>query len=161
VLFRSNYLYCAFLKGGYRVASIQANSLRNNLSSGIIENFKNVTAAENSYEVVSDPRAVRFLHGTWTGERYYEEITSIRNMYRIFDLTYADTKLNAMEQLTGHHAIDKILIIGFNEIKTMAWVRCLDLKKRELILMQSNISGSIPAICDKVINRMSTEINQK
>jgi hypothetical protein len=156
-----NYLYCAFLKGGYRVASIQANSLYNNLSSGIIENFQNVSAAENSYEGISDPRSVRFLHGTWTGARYHEVVTDIRDMYRKFDLKYADTKSIAMDKLIGHHAIDKILVIGFNGIKTKAWVRCLDLKKRDLIWMESNISGSIPAICDKIINRMSTEINQK
>ena len=156
-----NYLYCAFLNGGYRVASIQANSLNNNLSSKTIENFKYVSATENSYEGISDPREVRFLHGTWTGARYYEEITYLRDMYRIFDLKYAETQLNAMEKLTGHHSIDKILIIGFNGMKTKAWVRCMDLRTRDLIWMQSNISGSIPAICDKVINRMSTEITQK
>ena len=156
-----NYLYAAFLKGGYRVASIQANYLYNNLTSGIIENFQTDSATENSYEMISDPRAIKFLHGTSTGARNNDEITVIRDMYRKYDLKYADTKLNAMAKLIGHHSIDKILIIGFNAIKTKAWVRCLDLKTRDLILMESNISGSIPAICDKIINRMSTEINQK
>jgi TolB-like protein len=156
-----NYLYCAFLKGGYRVASIQANYLYNNLTSGIIENFRTVSAAESSYEIISDPRAVKLLQGSRTGARSNEEITAIQNMHRKYDIKYADTKLNSMQKLIGHHAIDKILIIGFNVIKTKAWVRCLDLKTRDLILMESNISGSIPSICDKIITRMSTEINQK
>jgi hypothetical protein len=156
-----NYLYCAFLNAGYRVASIQANSLNNNLSAEMIENFKYISATENSYQGISDPRAVRFLHGTWTGTRYYEEIRYIRDMYRLFDMEYPETKLNTMEKLVGYHTIDKILIIGFNRMKTNAWVRCLDLRTRDLIWMQSNISGSIPAICDKVISRLSTEITQK
>ena len=152
-----NYLYCSFLKSGYRVASIQANYLYNNLTSGIIENFQTVSEAENSYEAISDPRAIQFL----PGDRHNKETAAIRDMYLKFDLKYADTKSNAMGKLVAYHAIDKILIIGFNAIKTKAWVRCLDLRTRDLILMESNITGSIPAICDKIIGRMSTETNPK
>jgi hypothetical protein len=156
-----NYLYSAFMNGGFRVASIQANSLYNDLSGPIIENFKTVSAAENSFEGVSDPRSVRFLHGTWTGARYYEEITYKRETYRIFDVNYMENKFNALEKLAGHHGIDTVMFIGFNGTRTSAWVRCLDLKSRELIWMQSNISGSLPGICDAMLRRMTADIVSK
>ncbi|OHD64462.1 MAG: hypothetical protein A2176_11270 [Spirochaetes bacterium RBG_13_51_14] len=156
-----NYLYYAFMAAGYQVASIQGNSLNNNLTSDMIDNFTCISAADNSYQIVSNPRAVRFLHGTWTGKRYYEEISYIREAYRIFDLDYRETKFNVLEKLLNYHDIDKIMIIGFNDVRSSAWVRCLDLRSRDLIWMQARITGGVPSICATLINRMTTEITLK
>jgi hypothetical protein len=156
-----NYLYCSFLNKGYRVASIQGNTLRNDMPEQLIESFKCIEAAGTSYQRVSDPRAVRFLHGTWTGDRYYEEISYTREAYRIFDTGYLNTKFDTLARLAAQHGIDQVLVIGFNAGRNKAWVRCLDLKNRDLVWMQSNIRGGLPRICDTLLTRMSTELTQK
>jgi hypothetical protein len=156
-----NYLYCALMNGGYRVASIQGNTLRNDVPEDLLEGFKCVEASETSYQRVSDPRSVRFLHGTWTGERYYEEITYTREAYRIYDTGYLDAKFDALARLAAQHGIDQVLVIGFNALKSTAWVRCLDLKKRDLVWMESNIGGGLPRICEKILARMGAELTRK
>ncbi|MBN2158678.1 MAG: hypothetical protein JW807_04730 [Spirochaetes bacterium] len=156
-----NSLYCAFLKGGYRIASMQGNSLYNTLSRELIGNFKYISAPENSYQIVSDPRAVRVLHSTWTGRGYYEEINYRREIYRIFDQNYMNEKSRALEKLAGRHNIDTVLIIGFNAPKTKAWVRCVDIDSKDLIWMESNIRGGITDVCGKILDRMSMEIIRK
>lgn len=156
-----NYVYCAFINGGYRVASIQGNSLDTILTEVSIGHFQYITAAENAYQSVSDPRGMIFLHGPWTGKRYYEEITNYRELYRTFDENYLHTKFEALEKLASYHGIDAVLIIGFNGTRTNAWVRCIDLRSRDLVWMQSNIRGSVPAICGAIIKRMSEENRQK
>lgn len=156
-----NYLYCAFLNAGYGVASMQANCLDNSLTGGMIESFKCVEAAKTSYRRISNPEAVRFLHGTWTGERYYEEITYTREAFRIYDAGYLATRGAVLNELVARHGIDMIMVIGFNPSRTSAWVRCLDIKNNDLIWMQSNIRGGLPGICSAIISRMSTELTRK
>ena len=156
-----NYLYCALLKGGYRVASIQGNTLRNDIPDDLLESFRCIEASETSYRMVSDPRAVRFLHGPWTGERYQEAVTYTREAYRIYDTGYLGTKFDRLARLAALHDIDQVLVIGFNAGRSKAWVRCLDLKTRDLVWMQSNIGGGLPRICSTLVSRMGTELTQK
>ena len=139
-----NYLYSAFLTGGYGVASMQVNYLDNSLTTAMIESFKCIEATETSYRRVSNPQAVRFLHGTWTGDRYYEEINYTREAYRIYDAGYTAAKSAALNRLVARHGIDMVMVIGFNDSRTRAWVRCLDIKNNDLIWMQSNIKGGVP-----------------
>lgn len=156
-----NYLFCSFLNAGYGVASMQANYLDNSLTADMIESFKTIEATETSYRRVSNPEAVRFLHGTWTGERYYEEIGYTREAYRIYDTGYLGTRSAVLNRLVSRHGIDMLLVIGFNASRTRAWVRCLDIKNNDLIWMQSNIGGGLPGICSAILARMSTELTRK
>ncbi len=156
-----NRLYCAFLNAGYGVASMQVNYIDNNLTADMIESFKCIEAAGTSYRRVSNPQAVRFLHGTWTGERYYEEITYTREAYRIYDAGYTAARSAVLNGLVARHAIDMVMVIGFNASRTRAWVRCLDIKNNDLIWMQSNIRGGLPGICSAILARMGTELTRK
>jgi hypothetical protein len=156
-----NDLYCLFLANGYQIASIQANSLSYDLPANIIGCFKFISSSENSYEMISDPRKMKFLHGTWTGQRYYEKINYIKKIYRSYDLEYLDAKTGIIDELTAHHQLDKILVIGFNSGRSSAWVRCIDIRTKDLVWMQSSISGSLNEICMKMINKMSAGINKK
>jgi hypothetical protein len=156
-----NFLYGMFLSKGYNVAGIQANELRNNFTADSVGFFTYFSAGENSYQMISDPRKMKFLHGTWTGERYYDEINCIKKMYRIYDLDYNETESDILEKLGARYNLDKLLIIGFNRGKRSAWVRCIDVRSKDLIWMQSAISGSLSEVCLKMIDRMSDGLNLK
>ncbi len=150
-----NVLYEKFLSNGYQVAAIQADDIRDNLTSEALECFKYTYAGENSYQMISDPRKMKFLHGTWTGEKYYEEINSIKKIYGTYDLDSGETESDILDKLRVRYGLDQVLIIGFNNAKRNAWVRCIDARAKELIWMQAGISGSLEDICLKMIERMS------
>jgi hypothetical protein len=152
-----NSLYVSFLNSGYKVASIQANSLHNNLTPEAIKSFKYVSAGENAYQMISDPRKMKFLRGTWTGRRYDEKINQIKKTYRAYDLDFIDTKSSVIDRLATYHHVDTVLIIGFNQVGNSAWVRCFDARTKDLIWMEPNISGSLDTICSAMINKMSSD----
>ncbi|OHD68692.1 MAG: hypothetical protein A2W19_12810 [Spirochaetes bacterium RBG_16_49_21] len=156
-----NYLYYSFLSGGYRIAGIQANSLNNNLSTDMIESFKYMSGSENSYQTITDLRSAGFRYGTWAGPGYITELNYIKKIYRIYDQNYFDAKAAILNKMSAAHDMDKILVIGFNNLKTGAWIRCLDVRSKDLIWMQSDIAGSIPEICSKIIKRMSSGISPR
>ncbi len=156
-----NTLYVSFLGGGYRLASIQGNSLDSGMSSEGIECFKYFAGRENSYDIVSNPHHPRFLHGTWTGNRYNETLGRIVEARRIYDTDYPGTRSDTMKKLAARNGIDTLLIVGFNGLRNRAWVRCLDLRTGDLLWMQSNIRGSVPAICATMIDRMTTVIEPR
>ncbi len=156
-----NYLYYSFIANGYHVASIQANSLNNTIFTNTMESFKYITSSGNSYQIISGPRRVKFLYGTWAGQKYNEKIDYINQMYQTYDVNYLEAKLHILDKLKTYHNLDTILIIGFNQGKNNAWLRCIDVRRKDLIWMQSNISGSFAEICVKMIKTMSSDINPK
>ncbi len=156
-----NFLYGMFSAGGYRVAGIQANELRNNFSAHSVGFFAYSSTGENSYQMISDPRKMKFLHGTWTGEKYYGEINYLKKIYSIYDLDYNETEAAILEKLGARYNLDRLLIIGFSGGKRSAWVRCIDMRSKDLIWMQSAVSGSLSEVCLKMIDRMSGGLNLK
>jgi hypothetical protein len=154
-----NDLYYSFLSGGYRITGIQANSLHNDLYTDIIENFKCITGSQNSFQMITDPRTMRFRYGTWAGPAYYRKLDYVKKIYRTYDRRYFKAESAILERLSAKTDMDNILVIGFNRLKSRAWIRCIDVRSKNLIWMQSGIRGSIPEICTKIIKRMSSGLN--
>ena len=78
----------------------------------------------------------------------------------MYDYKFQKTKENILSKLNNAYKnrIDFLIIIGFKKNNKLAWIRCIDLKTKSLILMQINIKGkSIQGICEKIIKRMSTK----
>ncbi len=156
-----NALYHSFLTGGYRVASIQGNFLRGGLPPGGIDRFKYVSGLESYYDIVSDPRPPRFLHGTWSGPTYQETVTRIIEARRHYDWDYRVLRDDALKKLTDYHGIDTLLIVAFNGSRRSAWVRSIDVRTGELLWIESGISGDITGICAGIIDRMTTIIERR
>ncbi|MCP4130672.1 MAG: hypothetical protein GY754_06790 [bacterium] len=156
-----NALYYGFLTKGYRVSSFQANLNKNIVSEKGIDVFKHVYTRNNSYDIITDKKRVKFLRGTWSGGDYDEHVSYLMNVYQVYDQKYPETKERILGKLSSSYkgSIDYLLIIGFNGSRSSAWVRAIDLKRKDLVWMQANISGSsIHEISGKMIKRMSTRL---
>ncbi len=156
-----NLLYYTFMKQGYKISSLQGSSIYNVLTDDSINKFKFIITENNSYDTITDRRKIKFRYGSWAGEKYNEEITYLKKIYRIYDLNYSGLKENILHRLaiSFDESIDYLLITGFEDNRKSTWVRCINLKYRDLVWMQSNIEGSdIQEICEKMINSMTTKL---
>lgn len=157
-----NYLYASLMAKKYTVAAIQGNLLKNPLTGDSIAPFKNITARENSYDLVTDARSFRVLYGTWSGERYKRYTTYMLRMFRIYEVEYLNNKYAALDRLAKSSNIDYLLIVGFEGINgNRAWVRCIDIRGRNLVWLQKNIAGSFNDICRAVTDGISAPIELK
>ena len=157
---RLNQLYAALHQAGFRIAGIQGNELYNPIGDGI-DQFKWIVTEENSFQMVSDPRVMRFLFGGWSDDRYAREVQYRRETHRIYNLGYDKTKRRALERLKALYGLDALLIVGFNTLRTKAWVRCIDVNTRECVWMQSNLSGGIEGVCSRLTEGMLPELKKK
>jgi len=155
-----NSFYLPFLNRGFKISSFQGNSLKNLINVDMIETYKNISTDENSYEIITDHRKVKFLSGTWSGKKYDQDLKHMKYIYRKYDYDYKKTKKGILGKISSAYSgrINYLLIVGFNEGRSRAWVRCLNLKTKDLVWMQSNIKGDVQEIADKMIKRMTTKI---
>ncbi|MFC1668768.1 hypothetical protein ACFL20_00125 [Spirochaetota bacterium] len=155
-----NEMYYSFLKKGYRVYGVGGNYIKNVVTEDIINAYRYMFTKNNSYDIITDIRKTKLLYGTWSSKRYMDKVKSFKEMFIKYDYKYLDTKNKILEKLSSAYKnkMRYLLIIGFKD-KTSAWVRCIDLKNKDLILLQGRINGSsVEEISQKIINSMSTKI---
>ena len=160
----ANKIYYAFLKKRYRITSFQSNDLATPLKVRTFDRFRYITTKDNSYSAIRDWRKLKFFHGTWTGIEYNKRVRYLKALYKKYDLNYLDIKNMLLGKLNESfdRRIDHILIIGFNEEKSRAWLRCINIRRRDLIWIQSDIESDTLAsdkllnITEKIISYMST-----
>jgi hypothetical protein len=158
----ANKIYYAFMKSRYRITCFQGNELSSPLNARTFDKFRYITTEDNSYTAVTDWRKLKFYHGTWTGIEYNKRVHYLKGVYKKYDLNYLDIKNMLIGKLNQSfdNRIDHILIIGFNEEKNNAWLRCINTRKRDLIWIQSNIESDSLAgdrllnITEKIISFM-------
>ncbi len=158
-----NRLYCSFMQKGYRIMSVQGNEIRNITDETLINRFRNIYTDDNYYDIITDIRKIRFLFGTWSGTGYIEKVQEFRNIFKKYDYNYPETKNSLLQRLQKAYdnKIDYLIIIGFDEDRESAWIRCIDMNKRDLILMQTGLEGdSIEEITGSVIKRMNTPLKE-
>ena len=158
-----NEFYIPFLNNRYRISFFQANTLGDDIDEKNIEIFKSISTRDNSYDTITDKRKVKFLTGTWTGDRYIKDVEAARKLFQKHDLYYQKTKNAVLDRLykTYNGKMDYLIIVGFNSRHTKAWIRCIDLKNKDLIWMESDITGNITEIALKMIDRMKKGIDKK
>ncbi len=152
-----NAFYFPFISKGFRIAYIQGNTPGDGITFEDMNIFENISTKDNSYDIITDMRKVTFLMGTWAGERYKQDMQAARKLFQKNDLYYQKTKNRALEKLYRVYRgkLDYLIIAGFNKGKNRAWVRAIDLKRKDLIWMESNIKGDIREIGRKMITRMT------
>jgi len=153
-----NVLYYSFMKEGFRLSHMQANSLRNYTTLKEIKPFYNIETKDNAFTISTDLRKVKFLIGPWSGKRYQRDVLYSKKIFKIYDINYSKTKsavLDAMRK-SFNNTIDYLIIIGFNKGRNTAWARCIYLPQKDLIWMQKDIKGSsIQEIAQKMIKRLT------
>jgi len=158
-----NKLYYAFLKQGYPVVCVQSTDLSTPLLEERFHKFRRITTDKNSYTVTNNWRLMKFHHGTWTGITYNQRIRYLKRIYTTYDGDYLTTKNRVLDTFstTFRGIIDYILIIGFDESHDKAWVRCINMKKRDLIWIQWGIESefltddAVLSIVHQIISTMS------
>jgi len=154
-----NSLYFEFLNSGYKLSPVQGNELYGLIDSGQIQKFYHVEGDNASFHRILSKKDVELLQGTWSGTAYSKKILEDKNAYEKYSFNYIKTKneiLNKFKVINAD-AIDYIIIIGFNEDKTNAWIRCLNLKDNNLLVTETGITGSsIDEITKNIIKSITT-----
>lgn len=155
-----NKLYFEILSQGHKLAFFQGLSVKNFLDNQSIEKFYHISSDSASYRRIYDRKSINLLHGTWSGKEYFKDIINQRNIHNryTFNFTEANKKTyNSMAKI-GPGGIDYLMIIGFNDSKSEAWIRCINLKTGNLIFTESGIKGSsVDDITRKIIINISGE----
>ena len=156
-----NWLYHCLMAGGYKITGMQGNTLVNAVPDNMMDGFLQITGEENSYEMISDPTKLTSFPEPGIGPRFGKKIMDARDLYRLYDTDYIRTKFAVLDRLARYYDITTLLIIRFNGMRNRAWVRCIDLRTRNLIWMQAGVTGSIPDICSALIRRMTAEVSKR
>ena len=153
-----NKLYYEILTRGYKLSSSQGISVKNSIDTEGIEKFYHISSESASYRRIYDRKSITLLHGTWAGGDYYKDILNQRNLHRKYTFEFTDSGKKAYKSMgkIGPGGIDYLMVIGFNDSKSEAWIRCINLKTGNLIFTRSGISGSsVNEITHKILLNIS------
>lgn len=139
-----NSLYYEILSRGHRLNSFQGHSIYSKLSSEDINKFYYISSDTASYRKIYYPEAVKLEHGTWAGPEYYNEIKNKQKIYEKYTFNFKSTSEKTFSAInkSAPGEIDYLLIIGFNDNRNEAWIRCINLQTGNLIYTESVVSGS-------------------
>jgi hypothetical protein len=154
-----NSLYYEFLNSGYKLSPIQGNEIYGMMDDQQILKFYHLSGINASYHFIHNRKDVELLHGTWSGNKYYKNILEEKKIYEQYSFDYLNTKKEILKKIKSFNAdaIDYIIIIGFDDDKTTAWIRCLDLKDNKLIITESGITGSsVDEIAKSIIKSITS-----
>ena len=157
-----NELYHNFMKNGYRISSMQGNTIYNHVKENLIKTFRFIYSENNSYDIITDRRKTKLLQGTWSGKKYQDKIQQVKYLYSYYDFRYSETKEAILKKISKSYqdSINYLMIIGFNKKRTSAWLRCINMKNMNLMWMQRNIKGgNITAITENIIKKMTEKMN--
>jgi hypothetical protein len=154
-----NKLYYEILTRGHKLNLFQGASVTNIVDKEGIDKFYHISSGSASYRRIYDRKSISLLYGTWAGNDYYKDILNQRNIHRkyTFDFTESGKKAYTSMGKIGPGGIDYLMIIGFNENRSEAWIRCINLKTGNLIFTQSGISGSS---VDEITRQMLLNISE-
>lgn len=156
-----NCLYAAFLDKDYSVIAVQGNHLKAYLGGEAIEKFKYIRTGRSSFTSITDWRKINLYTGSWANPRHARGIELVKRIYRIYDLGYAEAKNSALSRLRAafFNKLDYIMIIGFNDRRTSAWTRCIDLREKDLVWIKddyrSNEGDPLVSLSRKIVESLA------
>jgi len=159
-----NSLYYEFLTGGYKISQTQGNEIYGLMDSDQIRKFYHLSGVNASFHMIAGKKDVPLWYGTWSSTEYFRMISEEKKALDRFSFNYIDTKSELLKKIKAfsNNSIDYIIIIGFDDCKSNAWIRCLSLKDNKLIITESEISGSsIDEITRKIIQSITTGLPNK
>ena len=154
-----NSLYFEFLNGGYRLSPTQGNDLYGIIDDDQINKFYHISGVNASYHKIYNRKEIELMYGTWSGADYIKKVSDDKKTFDQYSFNYIKTKNEILKKFKelNNDSIDYIVIIGFDECRSNAWVRCLDVKNNKLIITESGIKGSsISEITKNIIFSLTT-----
>ena len=154
-----NCLYYEFLSSGYKLSSTQGNELYNIIDYEQINKLYHVSGVNASFHIIHNKKEIELWHGTWSGNAYYKKIIEDQKTFEQFTFNYQSKYDEFLKKLHDFdkNSTDYLIIIGFDEDKTTAWIRCLTIKDNRLLLTETGIEGSsVNEISKKIINSLTT-----
>lgn len=137
-----NSMYAEFLKAGYSVIAVQGNELDSYYAydNTIMNYFQYITTDANSYDIITDWSKFTMTRGRWDGKKKKEWQEDLIKIYEVYDLNYKVLKNTVLEKYKKiYTACDYLLFVVFDSSRKRCWVRALNIKTKELILMHSDI----------------------
>ncbi len=159
-----NSLYYGFLSSGFKISLTQGNEIYSLMDSEQIKKFYHFGGINASYHMIDSKKDVPLWYGTWSGSAYYKMISEEKSVIDKFSFNYIDTKTEILKKIkaSSGDSIDYIVIIGFDDSKSNAWIRCLSLKDNKLLITETGIEGSsIDEITKNIIKSMTTGLPEK
>ncbi|HON77204.1 MAG TPA: hypothetical protein PK544_01820 [Spirochaetota bacterium] len=159
-----NRLYMAFMKKNYHVLSVQSADLHNIVDDMIIDKFRYIRTENSSYRDIEDIRIDPLLTGTWAGKGHAAALDSVKRMYNVYNRDYEQKVTDAMKRMSKafNNGIDYLMFIGFSGSRNAAWVRCIDVRSRDLVWMETRVitdeDEPVSGIVQGLIHRMTAEI---
>jgi len=154
-----NSVYFEFLNNGFKISPTQGNDLYSLIDYEQIKKFYHLSGVNASYHMIDRRKDVELLIGTWSGTAYYKKKIEEKNAYENYSFNYLKTKIEILKKIKSFNSdqADYIMIIGFDEDKSNAWIRCLNLKDNKLLITESGITGSsINEITKNIITIITT-----
>lgn len=139
-----NSVYYDFLSSGYKLSPTQGNEIYSLIDNEQIKKFYHFSGANASFHFIHNRKDADLFHGTWSGVNYYKTISEDKKVYEDYSYNYEKTKNEFLKKIRAFNtdSIDYLLIIGFDENRSCAWIRCLNLKDNRLVITESGIKGS-------------------
>jgi len=159
-----NILYYELMKSGYKISYIQGNELYTHLDSEQIKKINTITTVNADYNIISDRAQIDLPYGTWSGTKYYKKIIQERDTFNKYAFNFNKTWDDYLKKIKkfNESPFDYFMIIGFDEDKESAWIRCVSFKNNRLIVSQSSIKGkSVEEISQKIVNAISGSLPEK
>lgn len=156
-----NSLYFEFLNGGYRLSPTQGNELYGIIDDEQINKFYHISGVNASYHQIYNRKEIELMYGTWSGADYIKKVSGEKQTFDQYAFNFNKTKNEILKKFKelNNSSIDYIVIIGFDECRSNAWVRCIDVKNNNLIITESGIKGSsISEITKNIIISMTTDL---
>ena len=154
----------AFMKKNYRVLSVQSADLHTAIDNEIIEKFRYIRTENSSYRDIEDFSKYPLFTGTWAGKGHAEAIGAVKRIYNVYNRDYEKKVTDSMKRmsLAFNNGIDYLMIVGFSGSRRAAWVRCIDVRSRDLVWMETRVITSeadpVSGIVNGLVHRMTAEI---
>ena len=160
--YNHNYLIYSFMKSGFKVSSLGSNELYQSHSITFINKLFHLSTKNNSFDLITDKRKMVFLFGTWMSSLYVKKVKNYKRIITQYDFNFIQQKNKILNKIKNNFDSDYVLVIGFNNSKTRAWIRVVDLKSKNLVSLHNNISGrNVYIISEKIISFLKTPIAKK
>lgn len=154
-----NCLYYEFLAGGYRISSTQGNELYNIVDDDNIQKLYHVSGINASYHIIDNRKDIDLMFGAWSGKNSYKKIMEDKKTFEQYAFNFSSTYNDFLKKLKAfdNDSTDYLIIIGFDDDRTNAWIRCVSIKDNRLLITESGIEGSsINEIAKKILNSITT-----
>jgi hypothetical protein len=153
-----NEFYLPFLQKRYFISYVQSCSLKTHYEDENFDKFKYIFMYPTGLRTIDDNKKIFFQYGTWQNNKNIDKINNSKNFLKLYHYNFEQTQNNSLIKLVNafKNNIDYLFLIRFNSSRTNAWLRCINMKTKQIIWFQSNIKakGKSDSDIENIANTM-------